>query len=223
MVRVEELCVERIECHLSAPAGTLRNGRWGSLIRGARLWCREHAKPWVGERHVKLVSIGGEIVELESGTELTSGLLAEGLRSVRAHGLVVAAFSAGHEIHRQIESRWAAGRPDEAMALNACGITLVEGLREREAESLRRTLEARGIGVLPYFSPGYDGWPLEDQTVLFGLVEDVAGPIEVLGSGALRPRLSTLAVFGLTRDGDLDALTEDFWALERWQSVFSMH
>lgn len=203
--------VVRLERLLGVPPAARHCPQWPSLVDGAQCWCREHVTPWVRTRHVMIARIAGDVVELEPGIKLTSNLLASGLRAVRAHALIVAAFSAGHEIDEEVKKLWDDSRPDEAMVLNAYGGAMIEELRELVARCLRQTLGARGMRVLPYLSPGYDGWPLEDQANLFSLIADVAGPIELLDSGGLRPSKSTLAVFGLTCADDVAASMHDFW------------
>lgn len=200
-----ELSLERVEHHLGAPPGTMRRGRWASLHDAVRSWCIENAKPSVSRRQVGIDHIDGSVAHLAGGIALTGGGLAARLRAARAHALHVVALSAGHAIVAEIGRLWRDDRPDEAMALNAYGVALVEELRAREAVRLCQEMEPHGTRVLPYHSPGYPGWPLDDQARLLSLLTDYPGPIEVLESGALRPRLSTLAAFGLTRENHVTA------------------
>lgn len=200
-----EVPERRLRHLLGVPPAARPCAQWYSLVNGARRWCREHVTLWVRTRQVMIARIADDVVELEPGTELTSTRLAGRLRTVRAHALVVAAFSAGHEMDEEITQLWDAGRPNEAMVLNAYGSALVEELREHFARYLRRTMGARSLRVLPHLSPGYHGWPLEDQANLFSLIADDAGPIELLDSGGLRPSKSTLAAFGLTHASDATA------------------
>jgi hypothetical protein len=58
------------------------------------------------------------------------------------------------------------------------------------------------MAVLPHYSPGYPGWDVAEQSSLldlFGGAGTIPGNLEALESGALRPKKSLLAVFGLTR------------------------
>jgi hypothetical protein len=60
------------------------------------------------------------------------------------------------------------------------------------------------MAVLPHYSPGYPEWEIAEQSRLLALMRQACprgfpGEIEALESGALRPRKSLLAVFGLTR------------------------
>ena len=196
--------VDRVERHLGVPAHSERRCEWLHLIEGARHWCRDHLTPWVRRRQVTIAHIAGSTVLLDGGRSLHSRLLADRLRAGRAKSLCVVAFSAGRGIDQQIQEHWKAGRPDAAFALYAYGSALIEELRDREAELLFCDASVSGKRVLPYLSPGYSGWPLEDQANLFALIADhddprSAGPIELLESGGLRPSKSTLVVFGLTR------------------------
>ncbi len=196
--------VDRVERHLCVPPHSERCSEWQHLIEGARHWCREHVTPWVRRRQFAIAHIAGSTVLLDGGRGLHSRLLAERLRAARAHRLCAVAFSAGRGIDQQIQGHWKAGRPDAAFALYAYGSALIEELRDREAELLSFDARISGERVLTYLSPGYSGWPLEDQANLFALIADhddplSAGPIELLESGGLRPSKSTLVVFGLTR------------------------
>jgi hypothetical protein len=200
------LPVDRVERHLGVPPHSERRAEWLYLIEGARHWCREHVRPWVRRRQFAIAHIAGSTVLLDGGRGLHSRLLAERLRVARAQRLCVVALSAGRGIDQQIQEHWKAGRPDAAFTLYAYGSALVEELRDREAELLSYDASLNGERVLPYLSPGYSGWPLEDQANLFALIADhddplSAGPVELLESGGLRPSKSTLVVFGLTRRG----------------------
>jgi hypothetical protein len=61
------------------------------------------------------------------------------------------------------------------------------------------------MAVLPHYSPGYPGWDVAQQSRLLGLLKtarSLPGNLEALESGALLPKKSLLAVFGLTRQTD---------------------
>jgi hypothetical protein len=62
--------------------------------------------------------------------------------------------------------------------------------------------DTQGMAVLPHYSPGYPGWDIAEQSRLLELFQGagtLVGNLEALESGALRPKKSLLAVFGLTR------------------------
>jgi hypothetical protein len=68
------------------------------------------------------------------------------------------------------------------------------------------------MAVLPHYSPGYPGWDIVEQPHLLDLLTGHAhlpSTVDVLDSGALRPKKSLLAAFGVTRHVDrLQRLTD---------------
>ncbi len=199
----------RVERHLGLPDDSAQRDPWSHLIEVAgRIW-RTRARPWRGLRHVSIVNISGQTVALEAGPELTSPRLARDLQAADAHALAVIALSAGRGIDDEIRVQWDAGRPDLSMALHAFAAGWVEEWREREGVRLQCALARRGLRVLEYLSPGYEGWPLTDQATLFTVVSPLAGPIELLDSGFLRPVRSTIAVFGVAHASAAAAPTNE--------------
>jgi len=90
----------------------------------------------------------------------------------------LAAITAGFEVEDQVAKLWASERVDEAYFLDRLAAAVVEHL----AASL-------GNGR----SPGHRGFPIEEQSKLYALVEPEE--IELLPSGMLRPVHSILAVY----------------------------
>lgn len=195
----------RIAQHFGLPTGRADLEPWRALIEATRRWCHDHMQPWRGSRQLSIARLSRDKVMLETGQLLTSRRLAEKLSAERAWGLAVLALSAGHSVDDEIRRLWEAGHPDGAMSLHAFAVGWVEECRAREASRLQRMLAPHGLRVLPYLSPGYEGWPLSDQANLFAVVAPVAGPIELLDSNFLRPARSTIAAFGLAPVSAADA------------------
>jgi hypothetical protein len=80
------------------------------------------------------------------------------------------------------------------------GSAVVEQLIAMTGERLCTWADSRQMAVLPHYSPGYPGWDVAEQSRLLSLLhaEKLPGELEALESGALRPKKSLLAVFGLT-------------------------
>jgi len=89
----------------------------------------------------------------------------------------VAAFTAGYEIEREVERRWAEDRVDEAYFLDRLGAVVVEQLARAH----------------PHESPGTGTRPLEEQFDLVARLGPEA-PLDILPSGMLRPVNSLVAV-----------------------------
>jgi hypothetical protein len=184
---------------LSYPPGHVLDGRALELADWARKWYAVHGRPWIYAREVDSVGTEGASVKIE-GVRFHSGVLRRRFERVSADGAIVAAVSAGPEIEREAQKLWLEEKPDEYYFLEVLGSAVVERLIRMTGERL--CVWAEGKAVLPHYSPGYRGWDIAEQSRLLGLFQGMRnfpGNLEALESGALRPKKSLLAVFGLTR------------------------
>ncbi len=199
--------------HLGLPPCAQLDEHLTQLTENALAWYQQHASPWTTVRAIGIDDICGNVIQLENSTSLLSPMLAKGLAQADARELVVVAATAGEAVDQQIAALWKDERPDEAMFLNSYAIAAVEHLRWTLGEHLSRTYQEQGMTVLPHYSPGYEGWGLEDQHKLFALIAEeraATQPLEILESGCLRPLKSTLAAYGITNRTDLGKLDE-YW------------
>ncbi len=164
-----------------------------ALAEKARSWYACQGEAWAGAAAHRVEKIEGTSVVLEGGAKLQSRRLARGLAVTDTKTVVVAGFSAGQAVEEEIARLWAADRPDEAQFLNSYAVAVVEHLREAGWHGLN---EGTHHTVLPHYSPGYEGWALEDQRVLFELLQD-RGPLRLLDSLMLEPAKSMLALYGI--------------------------
>lgn len=197
--------------HLGLPVGSGLDDATESLAEQARDWYQRHGRPWTCSRLAPVQSIEADTVRLDDGTLLSSRVLAEGARRSGTHTISVLAVSAGEEVDERIAELWAEDKPDEAVFLNAYADALTEHLRSIEAEKAFDQFSADDMTVLPYYSPGYDGWELTDQASLLEIISaSLPGPLEVLPSGGLKPSKSTLAVFAVASPCP-QKLAGDYW------------
>jgi hypothetical protein len=191
---------------LGYPRGYVMDGRSRELADWAREWYAEHGRPWVYAREAESVGtdgtpVGGSSVNID-GTRFHSGALHRRFEKAEAGGAVLAAVSAGPEIEREAQKLWREEKPDEYYFLEVLGSLVVERLTAMTGARLCSWAEGRELAVLPHYSPGYPGWDVAQQSRLLGLlkgVRNLPGNLEALESGALRPKKSLLAVYGLTR------------------------
>ena len=118
--------------------------------------------------------------------------------------MLLVAASAGPEVECEAQKLWQAEKPDEYFFLETWGSAVVEHLIAVAGARLCAWAEGEHMAVLPHYSPGYSEWDIAEQPRLLQLVgmtrgKAQPGRMEVLDSGALRPKKSQLAVFGLTR------------------------
>ncbi|MCX6632535.1 MAG: hypothetical protein NTW28_33440 [Candidatus Solibacter sp.] len=186
---------------LGYPPGYAMDGRARELVAWARGWYAEHGRPWIYARETGSIGTDGATVAIE-GVGFHSEALRRRFERAAAESAILAAVSAGPEIEQEAQRLWREEKPDEYYFLEVLGSAVVERLTAMTGERLCAQAEGREMAVLPHYSPGYPGWDIAEQPRLLGLLRGAGrlpGNLEALGSGALRPKKSQLAVFGLTR------------------------
>jgi hypothetical protein len=196
---------------LGYPPGRVMQGRVAELAAWARLWYSVHGRPWVALRGTDRLSLdatarraGLHASVTIDDVPFTPTRLDRMLRESQAHAAIVAAVSAGAELEAEAQRLWSDEKPDEYFFLEIYGSAVVEHLAMATGARLCAWAEAEGMAVLPHDSPGYDGWDIGEQPRLLPLVTagvDLPGPLRTLDSGALVPKKSLLAVYGVTRHG----------------------
>jgi hypothetical protein len=196
---------------LGYPRGWVLEGRAEELADWARDWFAEHGRPWLYAREANGFDLHDDAIRIE-GAEFASVRLRETLEKASAHSLILAAVSAGPELEEEARKRWDAGHPDEYFFLEVFGSAVVEQLIMLAGARLCEWAETQGMAVLPHYSPGYPEWDVIEQPRLLELLTrrgDLPSSIDALDSGALRPKKSLLAAFGVTRHTErLRRLTE---------------
>jgi hypothetical protein len=205
-VEVETAEYQRL---LGYPPGYAMDGRSRELADWAREWYAEHGRPWVYAREAESIatdgaSVSGSSVQIE-GVRFPSAALRRRWEEAAADSAVLAAVSAGPEIEREAQKLWREEKPDEYYFLEVLGSAVVERLTTMTGARLCAWAEGRKMAVLPHYSPGYPGWEVAQQSRLLRLLKGAGklpGNLQALESGALRPKKSLLAVYGLTRHTD---------------------
>lgn len=164
-------------------------GRAAELSEWAREWYNRHGRPWTHTREIALAELAA----------FNSPRLRTSLQEAEAHAAVLVAVCAGSEAEEEAQRLWREEKPDEYFFLEIYASAVVEHLITTAGASLCAAAEAEGMAVLPHYSPGYSGWDIAEQGRLLALLGPLPGKLEVLESGALVPKKSQLAVFGLTR------------------------
>ncbi len=189
---------------LGYPSGFVLEGRARELAGWACEWYAANGRPWVYAREVGSAGTNGASIAIE-GVPFHSRPLRRRFEQAAADRAILAAVSAGPEIEQEAQKLWREEKPDEYYFLEVLGSAVVERLIAKTAGRLWDWAEGGGMAVLPHYSPGYPGWDIVEQSRLLELLKRAAmlpGDLEALESGALRPKKSLLAVFGLTRHTD---------------------
>ena len=170
------------------------------LAAWAREWYEENGRPWIHARRVERLELEDDSTRIDSRV-LKSAHLAARLRRGEATSAVVAALGAGPEAEEEAGRLWTAGHPDRYFFLETYASAVVESLLKQLAGALCEWADEQDLHALPPYSPGYRGWPLDDQHILFDLVRGggaaLPGKVEILSSGQLKPKKTQLTLFGL--------------------------
>lgn len=189
---------------LGYPPGHLPTERVTEIVSKIKAWYLENSRPWTSIRSLEISDIQDQTIRLTTGHWLTSAGLAAELRQGKADQLAVVAVSAGPEAPERASFLWRHDRLDESFILDAYSSAISEQLMARAGARISGEAEKTGRVCLRQQSPGYGDWTLKDQIILGEILTDrLAGPLEVLPSGMLRPEKSMLGVFGLTQRRDL--------------------
>jgi hypothetical protein len=191
---------------LGYPHGAVLSQRAQELAGWARAWYRANGQPWVYAREAAELELTGDAIQLE-GAPFHSRRLRALLEQAAASGAVLVAASAGSALELEAQRLWREEKPDEYFFLEVFGSAVVERLVTMAGAGLCGWADTRGMAVLPHDSPGYPDWDIGEQARLLDLLRQgggrpLPGELETLDSGALRPKKSQLAVFGLTTHTD---------------------
>ena len=170
----------------------------------ARAWYENNGRPFVAARRVAVTNVSGEMILLETKTELNSLVLSQRLTAGEANALMILACSAGPEVAEEVKRHWSEERPDEGFFLDRFAVAVTEHLLFWASATLCRMSEPAHETLLPHLSPGCGHWNLSDQHHLMALLCEkengtTLGPIQMLSSGALYPQHSVLAAMGVTQ------------------------
>jgi len=187
---------------LGYPSGWALEGRARELADMAADWFASHGRPWVYARQAETLHAVNGSIQMD-GVSFHSSRLQSTLQRAEAHSAVLVAAGAGPELEREAQRLWQDEKPDEYFFLEMYGSAVVERLVTTTGARLCSWAEQRAMAVLPHYSPGYPEWDIAEQRTLLDLVtqsgrKPLPSPLEALCSGALRPKKSLLAVFGLT-------------------------
>lgn len=155
-----------------------------------------------------VVSFEHEQVVLDGGATLRGPLAARALAGASQAALAVCTI--GPALEERMANLFAAGDAVRAMALDGAGIAAIRKVAEMVGVHICDAATAQGLKVGMRANPGQEGWPIQQQRVLFGLLPANRIGVELTSSYLMVPHKSVSFVAGLGPDMRADAVPCDF-------------
>jgi hypothetical protein len=159
------------------------------------------------------------ILPVGDGAAFEGPLVARALTGATQVALAVCTI--GPALEERVTALFAAGDPLRAMALDGAGVAAVGGVSQMIGERICDEAAAQGLRTGMRASPGQEGWPIEQQRVLFSLLPARRIGVRLTESCLMLPRKSVSFVVGLGAEMRADAVACDFCSKRercRWRA-----
>jgi hypothetical protein len=147
-------------------------------------------------------------VVLEGGAVFEGTLAARALAGATEVALAVCTI--GPALEAQVSELFIAGNSLRALALDGAGVAALGEISRMIYERICDDATARGLRAGMRVSPGQEGWPIEQQRVLFDLVPAQEIGVRLTESCLMLPCKSVSFVTGLGPEMRADAAACDF-------------
>jgi len=149
-----------------------------------------------------------EQVVLDIGASFSGSLVARALTGATEVALAVCTI--GPALEERMSTLFAEGESVRAVALEGAGIAAVRQVTNLVGVRICDAATARGLSVGMRASPGQEGWSIQQQRLLFGLIPAGQIGVRLTSSCLMVPRVSVSFVIGLGPDMRADAVPCDF-------------
>ena len=147
-------------------------------------------------------------VTLKDGAVFEGPLVARALAG--ATKVALAVCTAGPAVDERVTTLFHAGDPVRALALEGAGVAAVGRVAQMAAERICDEASTRGLRTGMRAEPGQEGWPIQQQRVLFDLLPAEEISVRLTSSCLMLPRKSISFVIGLGPEMQADAVSCDF-------------
>lgn len=227
-------------CATSAPAAPARRkmGRHPVLLRPQLTLETEHvlqgqgidpaqappaalavAQAVLEEAHSLIVPIAMYTILPVGETAFEGPLIARALTGATQVALAICTI--GPALEERVTALFAAGDPLRAMALDGAGIAALGRVSQIVGERICEKAATQGLRTGMRASPGQEGWPIEQQRVLFSLLPAERIGVRLTESCLMLPLKSVSFVVGLGPQMHADVVACDMCSKRercRWRS-----
>ena len=107
--------------------------------------------------------------------------------------------TAGEEFERFQQTVKKSGQIVEEFLLDALGSAIAEATVREACKAIEKEFGAKGLGISYPYSPGYCGWKVSDQQILFSLLPNQPCGVSLTASSLMCPIKSVSGVVGIGR------------------------
>jgi hypothetical protein len=162
--------------------------------KGALADARELVQPAAAWEFFPVAEIRHASIVLSGGERLGGGPLADVVAG--ASELAVAVCTVGQALSERIREHQRARKLLRGLLLDELGSWAVDVVRQQVCRRLQEEAESAGLRVSTSLSPGESEWPLEDQAVLFSLLDARAIGVTLGPTMLMTPMKSLSFVLG---------------------------
>ncbi|WP_242826069.1 Vitamin B12 dependent methionine synthase activation subunit [Desulfurispora thermophila] len=178
------------------PGAGLSNANSRSLLNEILQEALELARAEAVCRVVPVLGISDSKIFLAGGQALTSKLLVR--LACTAQSLFLAVCTLGREIDRRVEEYSRAGLTAHAYFLDIAGTCIIEAAGRQLVSMIKEQLASSGLQITIPLGPGHSYWEsLQDQQIIYDLVNPTRIGVSILESGVMLPKKSVSMVMGI--------------------------
>lgn len=146
-------------------------------------------------------------IELDGGVSFEGPFVAQALAGAEEVALVVCTI--GPRLEERMKELFASD-PVRAVALDGAGIAALRQVSDAIITRIRKEGTARELGTGMRAQPGQEGWPIQQQRMLFNLIPADEIDVRLSESYLMLPHKSVSFVIGIGPDMRPDAVACDF-------------
>ncbi len=146
-------------------------------------------------------------IDFDGGVAFEGPLAARALAGAREVGIVVCTI--GPDLEAFVEMVFSQD-PVRALALEGAGVAMLRQVSEAAVRRIRDVAASRGWGSGMRAQPGQEGWPIQQQEVVFRLIPGERIGVRLTESALMLPRKSISLVVGMGPDMRPDRVACDF-------------
>jgi len=144
---------------------------------------------------VDLGDISGNRIKINDKFVIASKILKETLDGCKSAFLFIATI--GAELESDVSKLMREGHSVESLILDAIGSEAAESLTHSFCRTLSDEVNSQGLAITQPFSPGYCDWDIEEQKILFFLLDGEKIGVKLTDSFMMIPRKSVSGIIGI--------------------------